>query len=864
MIGRCKSVFAPGGRGQWAIAPAPDAHTIAADQATLYRTLLAAPTELICRYRADTTIDYVNPAFCEYFGLREADILHRSYQSLIYEADRAAVAQQIAQMTGQNPPVMMEHRVVARGQIRWTRWLNRCWCDAQGAIVGYQSVGVDVTHLQPQEPSLRDREHRDRLLIDTIPQLVWVAEADGLSRVDMNQRWLEFTGQIAEAALGRGWLSVVHPDDLANVLSQWAVALTNGDRFAAAYRLRRADGTYVWHWVNAEPTRDEQGTITHWYGTCTDMSDRQISDRPPVEWERQQADPTHPPPKAKLATGIALTQALGASEARWRRVVDEAPFPILIHAEDGRILQMSQVVTEITGYATEEIPTLDAWTTRVYGDRKFPVLANLQRLYDLDQRVDEGELEVQTRWGDKRIWLFSSAPLGQLSDGTRLVISMAADVTQQKQVEATLAARLRQQAVVTQLSQVALSGREMQTLFDQATRLMVESLSVDYAKVLELQPDGRSLLLRAGAGWQPGIVGTTAVKNDVGSQAGYTLQSQQPIVVQDLNTETRFQGPSLLTEHHVVSGMSTPIPGPNGKLFGVLGAHTTQPRLFTQDDINFLQSVANLLAAAIERKRTEGELNELNQTLEDRVRDRTQALAEVNEELKAFSYSVAHDLRAPLRAIQGFAHVLEADYGTRLDHLGKEYIKRMGVAAEYLDVLIQDLLTYSQLGRAEITLRRVDVTALWQTVLSDLAPAIQACSAHITITGDRPQVYAQQSILRQVFNNLLSNALKFVAPGVTPQIHIEAAVRPPDPVSPRDRHVRIWIIDNGIGIAPRHQQRIFSPFERLHGVESYPGTGIGLSIVKRAIERMGGEVGVESVEHQGSRFWVELPQASDD
>lgn len=555
---------------------------------------------------------------------------------------------------------------------------------------------------------------------------------------------------------------------------------------------------------------------------------------------------------------------LQASEERFRYAVIDAPLPIIIHAEDGNILRMSQVVGDITGYSTEELPMLADWTAKVYGDRKQTVLASIHCLYDLNQRVDEGEFEVNTRWREQRIWLFSSAPLGQLPDGTRLVISMAVDVTQQKRTEATLAARLRQQAVVTQLSQTALLGLNLQTLFEQATALVAESLNVDYAKVLELQPDGKSLLLKAGTGWHPGIVGTAAVSNDIRSQAGYTLKSHQPIVVTDLNTETRFQGPPLLLDHGVVSGVSVMIANPDGSPFGILGAHSTERRTFTQDDVNFLQAVGNLLANAIERKRTESKLSDLNQTLEDRIRDRTQALEEVNEELRAFSYSIAHDLRAPLRAIQGFAQVLCEDYGTVLDDLGKEYIARMAASAEYLDQLIQDMLVYSQLGRAEITLQKVDVTALWREVLADSGTKTQAQSGQIMLGEVWPKVYAQRSILRQALSNLLTNAIKFVPPGVPPQIRIWAEARPSSRTrdSPQGKHyVRIWIQDNGIGIAPRHQKRIFRPFERLHGVESYPGTGIGLSIVKRAIERMGGRVGIESAESQGSRFWVELQAA---
>lgn len=884
IVNRCRSVGHRLGKQYWAaqaiadVAVAPPANV---EESPLYRHILEDQTELICRYRADTTIEYANPAYCRFFGIRAADIIGQSYQPIIYEGDRAAVAQQVAQMTCQNPLVVIENRVVAQGEVRWTRWTNRCLCDDTSTIIAYQSVGQDITQLKHTELQLRHSEQRYRTLMETIPQLIWVAEADGLYTTHVNQRWLDFTGKTLDAVVGQGWLSAVHPDDLAPMQANWMEAIASGSHYQAEMRLRRADGIYIWHLAKAEPTRDETGQVLQWFGTCTDISDRKQLEleHQRAEWALQALNKTletriaertaslaaaNEILKQEIVERSALTRELQASQERFRRAVIDAPFPIMIHAENGQILQMSQAVSDITGYSADELPTLAAWTAQAYGDRQQTVLTAMKRLYDLNRRVDEGEFEVNTRWQGKRIWLFSSAPLGRLPDGTRLVISMAADVTQQKQTEKTLAARLRQQAVVTQLSQTALSGLQLQTLFEQATNLIVEGLHVDYAKVLELQPDQRSLLLKAGTGWHPGLVGTAIVSNDVDSQAGYTLQSSRPVVVADLTTEIRFQGPSLLIEHQVVSGISVTISGSNGAAYGVLGAHSTQPRAFTQEDVNFLQAVSNLLATAIERQRTEAQLNELNQTLEDRIRDRTQALQEMNEELRAFSYSIAHDLRAPLRAIQGFAHVLCEDYGTTLDAMGQEYITRMATSAEYLDTLIQDMLVYSQLGRAEMSLSRVDTAALWREVLDDAATKFPGQTTHISANGNWPQVYAQRNILRQALSNLLSNAIKFVPPGVSPQIRLWAEV-PSAPAADQPDHcpgrVRLWIQDNGIGIAPRHHQRIFKPFERLHGIESYPGTGIGLSIVKRAVERMNGSVGVESRERQGSRFWVELESA---
>ncbi len=545
-----------------------------------YRAILEDQTELICRYSQDTTILYVNEAYCRYFGLSKQNLIGKSYAPIIYEADRPEVTRLVNSMNCHNPQVTIENRVVINGQVRWTQWHNRCFYDEQGRIVECQSVGRDITRLKEIEIALRESEQRYRTLIETIPQLVWVAEADGVTKIDYNQRWFDYTGQTPATVMGNYWLSVMHPDDVATALQHWQKAVSTGTSYEAEYRLRRADGEYVWHLSKAEPVQNSQGQIIRWYGTCTDISER----------KRQEA-------------------------------------------------------------------------------------ARQQAQADLQQLNETLELRVADR------------------------------------------------------------TKELLITNEKLTR--------------EIQ----------------------------------------------------------------------------------------------------------------DRQQAQQALQQLNLTLEQRVRDRTQALEEANQELEAFSYSVAHDLRAPLRAIQGFAQVLVEDYGHALDDLGKEYIHRMSMSAEHLDILIQDLLTYSSLGRAELHLQPVDVAAVVESILTDLEPALRAKQADIQIASDLPIVYAQRSVLKQVLSNLIDNALKFVAVDRQPQIQIwaERKIHPGERLGVNLERTRIWVEDNGIGIANHHQQRIFRTFERLHGVEAYPGTGIGLAIVKRGVERLGGQVGVESTPDQGSRFWIELP-----
>ncbi|MFE4106668.1 PAS domain S-box protein [Almyronema epifaneia] len=639
----------------------------------------------------------------------------------------------------------------------------------------------------------------------------------------VNQRMAEMLGYPVKEMLGRPIADFM--DAAGRAAAQpHLINRQQGLREQYDFRWVRQDGSDLWSLMSASPIMSATGQFEGAIAMVTD-----ISDRKQIETE------------------------LKESEASFRRAVVNAPFPIMIHAEDGEILQISNALTEITGYTFADLPTIQHWVQLAYRDRSQQVRLDISKLFGLAQRVDEGEYKVQIKNGEFRIWEFSSAPLNRLADGRRVVISMASDVTERKQAETALTKRLKQQAAIAQLSQQALIKSDLDNLFDQTTQLLAQSLEIDFVKVSELLPEGDRLRLRAGVGWRAGLIGQATLSANRNSQAGYTLSVKQPVVVQDLRHETRFTGSDLLINHHVISGISVLIEGVAHRPFGVLGVHTTQPRTFTQDDINFVQTVANVLASALERHHNEKKIQQLNVSLEERVSLRTQQLEELNQELQAFTYSVSHDLRAPLRAMQGFSQALLEDNHEQLDSLGKEYVTRIEQAAASLDQLIQDLLTYSRLGRTDICLQPIDLNQIVEEVTQLLAADLQTTQTHLVLKKPFPSVLGSYRILVQVLANLLSNAIKFVAPDVNPVVQVWGE-------SYGDR-CRLWISDNGIGIALQHQTRIFSPFERLHGVESYPGTGIGLAIVKRGVERLQGQVGLESQLGQGSRFWLELPLA---
>jgi signal transduction histidine kinase len=416
----------------------------------------------------------------------------------------------------------------------------------------------------------------------------------------------------------------------------------------------------------------------------------------------------------------------------------------------------------------------------------------------------------------------------------------------------TLQALGSQQAAIARLSHQALTEMPLHDLLQEGVRVVREGLETDCSELLELAPDGSTLLLSAGAGWNAGAVGVAHVKADCSSLAGYTLDAGVPVIVQDMRTETRFEPWRFLRESAVISSISVPLRGTD-RPFGVLGAHSRTRRVFTSDDVHFLQSVSNLLAVTLQQRHAESERESLlarttaaHAEAERASRDKTQHLA-----------SMSHELRTPLNAIAGYVEMMEMGIHGPLTAAQRSDLGRIRHNQRYLLRLINSVLTFMKLdsGHVEYELSVVSIAEMLAAIEQTVRPQMQA--KQLKYRKRKPEielhVLADGGKVQQILVNLLSNATKFTEPRGVVEVDFLAD----------DRVVRTQVRDSGRGIPSVELERVFEPFVQVKDPAGTmtEGTGLGLAISRQFAEGMNGRLYAESERGKGSLFTLELPRA---
>ncbi|MHB1051469.1 MAG: PAS domain S-box protein [Thiobacillus sp.] len=495
-------------------------------------------------------------------------------------------------------------------------------------------------------------------------------------------------------------------------------------------------------------------------------------------------------------------QSLRDSEAHYRSLIELAPFPaVLTRVRDGILMYGNHRAEVQYGISREQ--GIGQPAEKFYADRseRMRFLEPLQKTGKVD------DLEVRMKTADGRpFWALVSASIVAF-DNEPAIFTAINDITVRKQAEAAL--------------------QEQEAFF----RLIAENMG-DMVAVLDLE--GRRLYnspsYRALFGDPEALMGTD-------SFAEIHPDDRDEVRRVFMETVRTGQGHRINFRFVLADGEVRHIESQGGVIHGV------------NDQIDRVVVVSRDVT---ERRLMEEEVHQLNAELEDRVNQRTAELATANKELETFTYSVSHDLKAPLRGIDGYSRLLLEDYQSKLDKPGIRLLNNVRNGVAQMSQLIEDLLTYSRMERRSLQGRPVDLSKLVTRVLDTLRADIQAQGMVVESSLQDLTAHADPEGLSIVLRNLVDNALKFTRDSHPPSLSISGVAG--------DKSITLKFADNGIGFDMQFHNRIFEIFQRLQRAEDYPGTGVGLAIVYKAMQRMGGRVWAESAPGQGATFYLELPR----
>lgn len=647
-------------------------------------------------------------------------------------------------------------------------------------------------------------------------------DAAGISEVDfdgrfrlVNQKFCEITGYTEEELLGMRFHEITHPDDLATNVGLLEQLKATGTALNFEKRYVRKDGAVAWVHLSVtriDPATNEPPSVL---AVALDVTDRQRAFAAEREMDRR-----HRALFESLDVGICVIEMIFDEQGR---------------AADYRFLEVNPAFEQATGLRD------------VLGSRMRELAPrHEQHWFDIYGRValtrDRAHFEQEAAALDR--W-FSVYAFRLGGPDSRKVAILFEDITQRKRAE-------ERRGFIAALAEQLAPLRDEPAIVRAATHAVGQALRADRCYFVEFEEMQDRVVITENylRGGSPSLAGPISLQ-DFGGIQRWQEYTGKALAVDDVTKHAHTRDrPAAYTALGIRAIATQPFLR-EGTRTAVLVATDTEPRRWTADELKLMEDAMVRVWPLVERARADRALVTAHGALERRVAERTAKLQETISELESYSYSISHDLRAPLRAMQTYASILMTECATQIGGPGREYLRRIMVAAERMDRLIRDVLVYSRVTREEMPLERMELASFIAGVI-ETYPGLNAAHAEIEVVAPLPAVRANPAALTQCFANLLGNAIKFATPGVMPRIRIWAEADA--------GRVRVHIRDNGRGIAADAQAKIFGMFYQIDPATE--GTGIGLAVVRRAAERMGGSVGVSSTPGEGSTFWLELQAAA--
>ncbi len=679
-----------------------------------------------------------------------------------------------------------------------------------------------------------------RQLADAMPQIVWTSRPDGW--IDYyNQRWFDYTGMTLEETQGWGWGPVIHPDDLQLCMDAWNESVRTGKPFELKYRCKRAaDGAYRWYLGRASAVLDERGKITKWFGTGTDIHDQKLAEegllstRAELEERVRERTAALASANSELVLEIQerkqMEAALREGEQKYRDLFENANDIIYTHDLQGNYTSVNKTCEKILGYTSAEALTMNVAqiiapeyfeeATRRLAQRTGELSAPVYELGIIAKDGHEVILEVNSRliWDDEK-------PIG--------VQGMARDITERRRAEA-------ERQIISEIVQGIVTTSNLDELLKLTHNSICKLLSAEncFVTIYDLSTSLMNFEFWADKfdmAPEPCPLGT--------GFSGYVFRTSQPLLLDRERTDAFVRrGEVEQSGTYSASWLGVPLRTPSGTIGVMVVQDYEEANAYSQRDLEFLTAVGHQIAMAIERKRSEREL--------EQARDEALESARLKSEFLA---NMSHEIRTPMNGVIGMTGLL---LDTELDEDQRDFAETIRSSGDALLTIINDILDFSKIeaGKLQFEVVDFDLRNAVEGTVESLAERAREKKIEFAsfVHSDVPTALrGDPGRLRQILTNLLGNALKFTERG---EVIVSAEKESENATAVM---IRFSVSDTGIGISEETKQKLFQAFTQADGstTRKYGGTGLGLSISKQLVELMGGQIGLTSTPGTGSTFW---------
>ena len=787
-------------------------------------------------WEAATDIVTLSPRAAKIFGLdtESTSITWSQMRELLHPDDREMARVAVEQALAHRRDYHVTYRIQRDQRQAWISAWGRGTYDSRG-VIGMTGVVQDVTASKETEEALRQSEEKLRASFNQAAVGMAIAALDGRFE-EVNQRFAEILGYTQQELCALTFRDLTFSDDMPQTEAQLA-KLTAGEikEYSVEKRYRHKEGRLVWSLTSVTILRDAQGQPHRFIGVIEDITARKHAE-----------------------------EGLRRSEEELRALANSIAQLAWMAEPNGDIFWYNQRWYEYTGTTLNEM--------RGWGWEKIHDPDHLSRV----TLVWKAALTSGQPWEDTfplrgangvyRWFLSRAYPIRDADGKITRWFGTNTDVDEVKTAQDMLKDESRMLELLNKTGTAIASEldleRLVQTVTDAATELSGAKFGAFFYTTMDDKGESMVLYTLSGAPRAAfesfGLPRNTPIFSP-------TFKGEGVVRSNDILQDPRY---GTMAPHHgmpaghlpVRSYLAVSVTSRSGETLGGLFFGHPEPNVFTARIERLIVGVAAQAAIGIDnahlyeaRRKAQQALSQAHEQLELRVAERTARLSDAVEQMEEFSYTVSHDLRAPLRGMQAYSKALLEDCGDLLSTKPHaiEHLQRIADNATRLDKMALDVLTFSRVARGQLQMGRVNLDKLVRDLVGHYAtmqtPAAQIqIDTLLDVTGHEPS-------LAQIMSNLLSNAIKFIPAGEIPKVHVWT--------EKREQEVRIWVEDSGVGIDPKYQHRLFQMFERIHPDSNYHGTGVGLAVVRKAAERMHGTVGVESDGKTGSRFWVQVPGA---